>query len=213
MIPPVPFDGGNIPTLLPAGSTIRAPRASDAEAVTELLRACDVVIFGEPDTDVMDVRDDWASPGFDLDRDAWMLEGTDGALRAYAFVHARGEGDYDGLLYVRPGDSIPELAPVLLELMEKRTLEKTHGASVDLCFFTASVEVEMREMLERAGYAEARTFFRMRIDLSPASKESDGSPSGDWYFISKKSPRENPSLSRVAGVRSMRMRKNVRAST
>src|SRR6185436_9641646 len=124
-----------MPTLLPAGNTIRAPRASDAEAVTELLRACDVVIFGEPDTDVMDVRDDWASPGFDLARDAWMLEGEEGSLRAYALVHARGEGDYDGLLYVRPGDSIADLGPVLLERIETRTLETIGGAAVDLCFF------------------------------------------------------------------------------
>ena len=34
-----------------------------------LLRACDVAIFGEPDTDIKDVRDEWSTPGFDLGRD------------------------------------------------------------------------------------------------------------------------------------------------
>jgi len=152
-----------------------------------------VVVFGEPDTDVMDVRDEWASPGFDLARDAWMLEGEEGSLRAYALVHGRGKGrDYDGLLHVRPGDSVDALAPALLERMEARTLEKTGGAPADLCLFTAMVETEMRAVLERAGYVEARTFFRMRIDLSPAT-------------------RENPSLSRDIEIRPLRLGQDDRA--
>jgi mycothiol synthase len=152
--------------------TIRAPRETDAEAVTELLRACDVVIFGAPDTDLDDVRADWSAPGFDLARDAWLLESREGALRAYAYVNARAEGrDYDASIHVRPGDSIPSLAPPLRERIEARTIEKTRGAPVDLCFFAAEVETEMRELLERTGYARARTFFRMRIDLDSAPRQ------------------------------------------
>ena len=69
---------------LPAGHTMRAPRHEDAEAVVALLRACDVVIFGEPDTDIKDVRDEWAAPGFELARDAWILRGADGAAAGSA---------------------------------------------------------------------------------------------------------------------------------
>ncbi|HZE20291.1 MAG TPA: GNAT family N-acetyltransferase [Candidatus Angelobacter sp.] len=160
-------------------TTIRAPREADAEAVTELLRACDVVIFGAPDTDIDDVRAEWTAPGFDLARDAWLVETKKGTLHAYAYVSARAEGsDYDASIHVRPGDSIPSLAPPLLECIEARTLEKTKGAAVDLCFFTAEVEVEMRDLLERSGYASVRTFFRMLIDLGSAPPKKPSLPPG-----------------------------------
>jgi mycothiol synthase len=153
---------------------IRAPRAEDAEGVAELLRACDTVIFGEPDTDVLDVRDDWSQPGFDLARDAWLLEGPDGALRGYGYVRARDEGrDFDGDIRVLPGDPIPALAPMLLKRIEARVEEKVRSAPAAICFFAATVETEMREVLEAAGYERARTFFRMRIDLE---KTGSGDP-------------------------------------
>ena len=154
-------------------ATIRAPRMEDAENVARLLRACDVVIFGEPDTDVADVRDDWSQPGFDLARDAWVVEGSDG-FRAYAYLRTRAEGsDYDGDIRVLPGASIEALTPPLLERVEARVRERVNR-KVSLCFFTSSVEREMREVLEAAGYREIRTFFRMRIDLTPMTRGSDG---------------------------------------
>ena len=196
---------------IPSGDTVRAPHAEDAEAVAELLRACDVVLFGEPDTDVLDVRDDWSLPGFDLARDAWLHHGSDGSLRAYGCLRARDEGrDYDGDIRVRPGDSIPLLAPPLLERIEARVREK--GASgAFVCFFAAEVEKEMRRVLEDAGYAEVRTFFRMRIDLTAASRGSDGSPAGDWPLVSEKSPRENPSFPRNVEIRPIRLGQDDRA--
>ena len=103
----------------------------------------------------------------------------DGTLRAYAYVNARAEGrDYDASIHVRPGDSIPSLAPLLLKHLEARTLEKTEGAAVDLCFFAAEVEAEMRDLLERSGYAGVRTFFRMLIDLGSAGPKKPSLPPG-----------------------------------
>lgn len=55
--------------------------------------------------------------------------------------------------------------------IEARTLEKTKGAAVDLSFFAAEVEAEMRDLLERSGYARVRTFFRMLIDLGSAPRQ------------------------------------------
>jgi ribosomal protein S18 acetylase RimI-like enzyme len=164
--------------MVPSGFTVRAPRAEDAEGVADLHRACDVVIFGEPDTDVMDVRDEWALPGFDPARDAWLLHASDGTLRAYGSLRARAEGrDYDGDLRVLPGDSISALAPPLLAMIEARVGERAPSGSA-LCFFTAEIEGEMRAMLQGAGYEDARTFFRMRIDLSPISRERPSLPQG-----------------------------------
>src|SRR5882672_2994529 len=165
---------------LPAGYGMRAPREEDAEAVVTLLRACDVAIFGEPDTDIKDVRDEWSTPGFDLGRDAWLIQGVDGAAAGLGWIRRRAEWDFDGDLRVLPGESVDSLAPLILEAIEGRARELATGApqGVALCFFAASVETELRSMLERSGYDKARTYFRMRIDL-PVPVGSDVFPFGD----------------------------------
>jgi mycothiol synthase len=144
---------------------MRAPRHEDAEAVVTLLRACDVAIFGEPDTEIADVRDDWTAPGFDLARDAWMIQRADGTAVGYAWFRRRAGLDFDSDLRVLPGEPLDSLALTMLEAVEARTLETAAGKGALLCFFTGSVETELRALLERSGYREARTFFRMRIDL------------------------------------------------
>jgi len=157
---------------LPPGFRIRAPLHEDAEAVTELLRACDTAIFGEPDTSIEDVRDDWAAPGFELKRDAWVIDGADGVAFGFAHIRRRAERDFDGDLYVLPGKSVDAIAPALLDAVEGRAREIADGSDASLCFFTGSVETEMRTFMERSGYHEARTFFRMRIDLTARGKPS-----------------------------------------
>ncbi len=147
------------------GFLIRAPRHEDAEAVADLMRACDVANYGAPDTDVKDVRDDWNAPQFDLARDAWLLQGADDAPVGFASIRPRAERDFDAAVYVLPGQSVDALAPALLEAVEARAREIAAGPEASLCFFTASVENEMKLVLERSGYRDVRTFFRMGIDL------------------------------------------------
>jgi mycothiol synthase len=165
---------------LPQGFQIRAPRHEDAGAVADLMRACDTANYGEPDTTVEDVRDDWSAPHFDLARDAWLLRKPDGSVAGVASIRARQAGaDYDASVYVRPGESVPALALALLDAAEGRAVELGGGREVMLSFFTPSVETAMREVFERAGYREVRTFFRMRIDLKPKRVgRSDVSASG-----------------------------------
>ena len=157
---------------------MRAPRHEDAEAVTDLLRACDVAIFGEPDTDIKDVRDEWSAPGFELERDAWMIQSAEGAAVGFAWTRLKGARDFDGALSVLPGESVDALAPPLLHAVEIRAREMAAGAESSLCIFAASVEAEMRSLLTRSGFHEARTYFRMRIDLTPAKGGTSPSRSG-----------------------------------
>jgi mycothiol synthase len=163
----------------------RPPRIEDAEVVADLMRACDVAAFGQPDTDVADVRDDWTAPGFELVRDAWFLEGPDGTATGFASVFDRAPGLFDGGLYVRPGASFPALGAVLLPAIEARAQEKASGKTASLSFFVSTGEPEMREFLEARGYRQIRTYFRMRIDLprvAPAS-EREPQPSGQRLEI------------------------------
>jgi mycothiol synthase len=154
--------------LLPPGFVIRAPREEDAQAVADLMRACDIANYGVPDSDVNDVLDEWSAPDFELQRDAWILERPGAGIVGYAGTRARRAGaDFDASLCVLPGESVPALGPSLIEAVETRVLEAAPAGEALVCCFIASVETAWRALLEQSGYKEARTFFRMRIDLAP----------------------------------------------
>jgi mycothiol synthase len=139
--------------------------------VADLLRACDVANYGEPDTSIEDVRDDWCAPHFELARDAWIIQGSSPAPSGYAWLRVRRSGgDFDAVLAIRPGESIPALAPALLDAVESRARERSRESAATLCFFNASVEIAKRSLFERSGYHEARTFYRMRIDFDAVSE-------------------------------------------
>ena len=63
--------------------TIRAPRQDEAQSITDLVIACDIHDLGAPDFELDDLLTDWNMPGFDLSRDAVVVE-EDGELAAYA---------------------------------------------------------------------------------------------------------------------------------
>ena len=70
--------------------------------MTDLVIACDVHDLGAPDFELDDLLTDWNMPGFDLERDAVVVE-VDGALAAYAsFIR----NDYVDV-YVEPGAPRP----------------------------------------------------------------------------------------------------------
>src|SRR5215208_3744161 len=51
---------------------LRPPVPDDAHAVLGLIVARDIADVGHPDYTLEDVRADWAAPGFDPARDAWL---------------------------------------------------------------------------------------------------------------------------------------------
>ena len=152
---------------LPGGFPIRAPGHDDAEAVADLMRACDIANYGEPDTSVRDVRDDWQAPHFDLARDAWVLLGSGCALTGFAWLRVRRpEAEFDADLYIRPGERVDTLGPVLLTRIEGRARERAGGVGCMLYLMSPSVDGPKRALLDRSGYTDVRTFFRMGIDLA-----------------------------------------------
>lgn len=158
---------------LPEGYLLRRPTPEDAEAVAQVMIAVDVAETGQPDTSVQDVRDDWALPRFALDRDAWLVTAgpthARGTVVAYAWVWDRiPHVDIQGDLYVHPEHRGRGIEPVLLGLMERRTLEHVpsapSGETVHLAVF-AMVGTPLPAELKARGYEHVRTFLRMTIDL------------------------------------------------
>ena len=163
---------------LPKGFLVRAPGHDDAGAVADLMRACDIANFGEPDTSVEDIRDDWRAPDFELARDAWVLEGSGGAITGFAWLRVRRpDAELDADLYIRPGERVDALAPALLTRIEARARERVGGHGCILWVPSPSVDGAKRALLDRLGYIDARTFFRMGIDLAEPKTQQSRSPS------------------------------------
>ena len=68
---------------------IRHPSAEDFEWVFEFMVTCDIVDYGEPDTDKVDLEDQWNE--VDLSKDAWIAVTNTAELGGYALVSGEGE--------------------------------------------------------------------------------------------------------------------------
>ena len=139
--------------------TTRAPRQDEAQAITELVIACDIHDLGAPDFELDDLLTDWNMPGFDLSRDAVVVE-EDGELAAYAaFIR----NDYVDV-YVSPAHRDLGLGAKLLDWAERRAVERA-GAGAVLGQVVTSTNDGARRLLEERGYRPVRTYWRMSMPL------------------------------------------------
>jgi mycothiol synthase len=139
---------------------VRAPVPSDAPAVLELIVARDIADLGKPDYTLEDVEADWAAPGVDLERDAWVVEDGDGPL-GYALLDDRGAA----LVTVPPASEGLGVGTKLREAAEARAIER--GEALVRQYVAASNEAARTHLLT-AGYWPAFSYFRMRMDLADA---------------------------------------------
>ena len=139
---------------------LRAPEPSDAEAVLGLIVARDIADLGRPDYTLEDVRADWAAPGIDLARDAWLAE-EDGTALGYALLDDRGAA----LVTVPPEREGRGVGSALRAAAESRAVER--GQALVRQYLPAANEAARAHLLE-AGYWPAYSYFRMRMALDGA---------------------------------------------
>jgi mycothiol synthase len=138
--------------------TFRPPVAADAEAVLEVMLARDRVDLGQPDFTLADLHADWATPGLDLTRDAWVVEDAGGAIVASGLLLAD-----DALIFVHPRACGAGLGSALRERAEARARER--GTAV-LRQFVPAANAQARALLLEAGYWPAQHYLRMRVALA-----------------------------------------------
>jgi len=154
---------------LPEGFVARPPRAEEAAAVAAVLNACDVADIGLSTTDPGDVERWWREPGFDLSRDAWVVEAPDGSLAGYEQFEADGGGDgprLDG--YTHPAHLGRGIGSWLLDAAERRAVEDAaeRGRTGPVPVFHGCWSgTEPSRLLRARGYGWVRCFLRMGIDL------------------------------------------------
>lgn len=164
---------------LPAGHTVRAPRADDADvrALHELVRDYTFTVTGFGDYTADDARDELTEPGFDPDLDGRFVHDADGRLVGNGFVHRKGDGDMAGVDVVASrADVRGWLLSWALGRAEEVGRAAGHGeVVVDHGCYRA--DEPLAETLAEHGFRIATTFHRMRIDHAgphPAPAPPDG---------------------------------------
>ncbi len=156
---------------VPAGVQLHHPAGTDEDAVVALVltTACQVADTGRSDRELADVLEDWARPGVDLARDAWLAEDGGGETVGYAFV-----APPDAEIRVHPRARGMGLGSHLRELVEARAAELGGG---ELRQRVAAGDRMAERPLEQSGYAPIRQAWRLErpLDVAP---EPDAGPSG-----------------------------------
>ncbi len=154
---------------------IRNVAQAELKAIIELVQLVDLDEFGETDFTEGDVQEEWVTPGFDLEKDAWAVYNTQNLLIGYASLSHAGELASYCMGFVRPDFYGQGIGPMLVRLAETRARECLHKAPpegrVTINNFINGRNKAARNLLEREGYNLARTFWRMRIDLEAEPAE------------------------------------------
>jgi ribosomal protein S18 acetylase RimI-like enzyme len=150
---------------LPSGCIVRRPGLGDASTVLELQLAVEAAEYGDPETTLEDLLDQWDD--IDLEQDAWLVYTSEGRLVGYAAVLK----DNDGFMfdfYTHPEAGVSGLNTYLLEQCERRArAQLAEGATLQAAARTIIPHTNLanRQFVEAAGYAVRQFHFRMQIDL------------------------------------------------
>ena len=145
----------------------RNPTKNDARQTFELLIRCDMSEYGEPDSDIEDIQNDWEQ--IDLAQDAWLAFLPEGDLIGYAAVLPYGDDlSYD--FYVDPSWTDAALGGILLDHCETRgnSLIQKGVASTEVVARTFISRVNHRDQQEvkQAGFTLGRYYAQMQVNLS-----------------------------------------------
>ncbi len=146
----------------------RFPTWKDTEAVTELMRICDIANSGSTDTSKADVEKAWRAHNFDLKTDAWVIITHKGLLIGYADVRQESSLEHlVCLVRIHPKYCERGIGTLFTLLIEERARQlvwnvqpgKRVTLSVTICVRNRSAS----HLLEREGYMSVKRFWRLSI--------------------------------------------------
>jgi mycothiol synthase len=159
---------------LSAGLRLRAAGWADLEPVARLiLEVC--TADGDPTVAASsaDLAREWQTPGFSVERDAWVVETGDGRLVGYQeFVDRHGHASLTGDGYVHPGFHGRGIGTAMLRALDARARREPDQAASDLRVYLRNgmiaADEAARRLHENEGYAPIRYSWRMEINLTQA---------------------------------------------
>jgi mycothiol synthase len=163
-------------TFLAPGLRLRTARWTDLQPVTQLiLDVC--TADGDPTVAVTseELEREWKSPGFELEKDAWVVETADGHIVGYEeFTNRHAHASLMGDGYVHPDDHGLGIGTTLLRALEARARAEMELAEPDLRVFIRNGmmagDMVSRQMHETEGYRPIRFSWHMEIKLDTAPR-------------------------------------------
>jgi len=163
---------------------LRAPVLDDAPAVLAVFVARELADLGAPIHRLEDLREEWQGSELKLEDDAQVVEAGAGRIVAYAEVRRHGT-----LAVVAPEYEGRGIGARLLEWAEGR--ERAHGHP-RYRQWVAATNASARELLTRAGYAKARSYWRLVRPLEGVGVPAP--PPAGLHLRSVEVERDAPSL-------------------
>jgi mycothiol synthase len=162
------------------GLTLLRPTLDDVERTVELYATSDLLDWGEVDTDVDETRDFWREQ--DLATDHWLLTDASGAAVAAAEV-SRSKGVHiETWVTVHPEWRRRGIGTRLADLAEARALELVdrapEGTRVTAQAWVNARRDGVRDLVRARGYRQARTFWRMLIEMGDEAPAGPVWPNG-----------------------------------
>ncbi len=164
----------NTETFLSPDLKLRPVQWSDLEPVAQLiLDVC--TADGDPTVSVTpeELAHEWKNPGFELEKDAWVVEATGGRVVGYEeFNERHAHASLMGDGYVHPQYRGLGIGTALLRALEVRAREEIELAEPDLRVFIrngmATGDTDACQMHEAEGYRPIRFSWHMEIKLENA---------------------------------------------
>ena len=158
----------------PVDLIFRSPVKEDAQAVLDLMIACDIADYGEADSELADLLDDWSE--MDLQQDTWLVFNNENVLLGYAGIYVDAGGVFHYDLYVHPGPAYLDVNRQLIEKGEARTraiLSEKNLEKVDASLIMADTNQGLKTLAEKLGYRVHIYHCGMRItfDSPPAAPQ------------------------------------------
>ena len=170
----------NIPFTLDPNLSLRPARSADAEAVAQLtLDIC--TSDGDPTAamTIDELRNHWQTPGFDFEKNTWVVENSEGQIVGYEeLVNRHAHASLVGDGYVHPDFLGMGVGTTMLRALEGRAREEMALAESDLRVFIrngmSAKDTIACEMHEAEGYTAIRFQWTMEINLD------NSPPPLDW---------------------------------
>ncbi len=156
---------------LPHDLLLRAPTLDDAEKVTDLINACDLVDIGEADCTTDETLDNWQRPHFNLTTDARVIVAADGQIIGYTDVGEDRRGmQITPNTCVHPSYRGRDIKRYLLRLAEARARQYVaeFQPAIIPVIRTFSVTPARRALLEQEGFTVTESSWNMEIVLHEA---------------------------------------------
>lgn len=146
--------------------TFARPSLSDAAAVLDLMIAVDIAEYGEPDSELEDLLQEWQE--IDLSQDVWLVYDHQNRVVGYGKVAVLDEG-FQMDFYVHPQSSPGELRDEIITRCEKRVQELQHSKgdqpAVHLNTIVSQANPENISTLEKHGYELVKYYLRMQCTM------------------------------------------------